>query len=283
VIARYHGEYAWDPGAREIVFWTASTAGELHRGRASWRDGVLWHEATVAGGRIERYASALRVRDGRMEYFADYGTGTATPELLGLAPLVYHRQTGAAPAGTFGQQVLEIRTASGTPLEEHGREQLRRLIATYDVDRWLFTRTVQIQSRVIPHSHPTLTLNTQYIQNDTAQLATFLHEQFHWYLSAKPDSAMHELRAELRSRYPNAPDRGPEGARDLDSTYLHLMVCTLEYEATAAVFGREVARRTLESWRHYTWVYRTVLADNEELVKLLERHGVSIDDASVSG
>ena len=66
------------------------------------------------------------------------------------------------PAGT-----LEIRLASGTALEQRGRVQLERLLATHDLSRWLFTRTVQIQSRVIPHSHPVLTLNTQskYVQN----------------------------------------------------------------------------------------------------------------------
>ena len=176
-----------------------------------------------------------------------------------------------------GRDSLVVSTASGTALEERGREQLLRLVATYDVDRWLFTRTVRIQSRAIPHSHPVLTLNTQYLANDTAQLATFLHEQFHWYVSARPDSAVRALRAELRRLYPDAPDRGPAGARDLESTYLHLIVCTLEYEATAAVFGRDVARRTLEGWTHYTWVYRTVLADTERLVALLARHGFGID------
>ena len=176
-----------------------------------------------------------------------------------------------------GRDSLVVSTASGTALEERGREQLLRLVATYDVDRWLFTRTVRIQSRAIPHSHPVLTLNTQYLANDTAQLATFLHEQFHWYVSARPDTAVRALRAELRRLYPDAPDRGPAGARDLESTYLHLIVCTLEYEATAAVFGRDVARRTLEGWTHYTWVYRTVLADTERLVALLARHGFGID------
>jgi hypothetical protein len=44
-----------------------------------------------------------------------------------------------APADT-----LEIRLASGTALEQRGREQLERLLATHDLSRWLLTRTVQI-------------------------------------------------------------------------------------------------------------------------------------------
>ena len=91
VMARYHGAYAWDPDAGDMVFWTMAESGELHRGRATWRDGVLWHEATVSGGRITTYASAMRWQGERMEYYADYAASRAGPELLERKPLVYRR------------------------------------------------------------------------------------------------------------------------------------------------------------------------------------------------
>jgi hypothetical protein len=84
---------------------------------------------------------------------------------------------------TWGAEAIDIRLQSGTPLEERGRDQLRRLLRTYDLHKWLFTRDVLIQSGVIPHSHPVLTLNTRYVDDDTAQLATFVHEQLHWFLT----------------------------------------------------------------------------------------------------
>jgi hypothetical protein len=89
VIAHYRGMYAWDAGRGEIVFFTASGSGEIHRGRAWWRDGVLWHEAEVSGGRISGYASAVRPGADRMEYFADYATREASPALLDTTPIVY--------------------------------------------------------------------------------------------------------------------------------------------------------------------------------------------------
>lgn len=95
VIARYHGSYAWDGGREEIAFLTAGGGGEVHRGRAWWRDGVLWHEAEVSGGGVQAYASAVRPADGRLEYFADYGTATATRELLQGDPIVYEGVTSA--------------------------------------------------------------------------------------------------------------------------------------------------------------------------------------------
>ena len=48
---------------------------------------------------------------------------------------------------TWGPEAIDIRCRSGTPLEERGRDQLRRLLRTYDLHKWLFTRNVLIQSR----------------------------------------------------------------------------------------------------------------------------------------
>lgn len=99
VSARYRGAYVWDPGRGEVVFWTAAESGELHRGRAWWRDGVLWHEAEVSGGAIEGYASAARPVDGRIEYYAAYDRRDAGPYLLDSTPLVYSRAADPAADG----------------------------------------------------------------------------------------------------------------------------------------------------------------------------------------
>ncbi len=168
---------------------------------------------------------------------------------------------------------LRIELASSTPLEQRAREQLQRLLGTYDLRPWLFTRTVRIESRVIPHSHPVLTLNTRYLDNDTAQVATFLHEQLHWFLTARPEATDSAI-SDLRQEYPAVPSAPPEGARDEESTYLHLLVCALELEAVGRVFGEPVARRTVEGWRHYTWVYREVLERPEPVRRILRARGL---------
>jgi hypothetical protein len=96
LVGRYHGNYVWDAGREQIVFLTAGAGGEVHRGRAWWRDGILWHEAEVSGGRIDGYASAVRPADGRIEYFADYGVRTADTALLRTEPLIYLEAGSAA-------------------------------------------------------------------------------------------------------------------------------------------------------------------------------------------
>ena len=58
------------------------------------------------------------------------------------------------------------------------------------------------------------------------------------------------------------------------STYLPLIVCSLELQALIELVGEARARQQLERWTHYTWVYRTVLADMGRLEKVLRHHGV---------
>jgi hypothetical protein len=53
-----------------------------------------------------------------------------------------------------------------------------------------------------------LTLNTRYVDNDIAQLATFVHEQLHWLLMDHVDRAkIDAATTELRTLYPRVPTR----------------------------------------------------------------------------
>ena len=124
-----------------------------------------------------------------------------------------------------------------------------------------------------------LTLNTRYLDDDTAQLATFVHEQIHWFLTDQVGHAQTNAAvSELRELYPQAPTAPPEGARDAWSTYLHLLVCTLELQAVTELLDETRARLQLERWTHYTWVYRTVLTDTERLKGVLQRHGIVVPE-----
>jgi len=62
------------------------------------------------------------------------------------------------------------------------------------------------------------------------------------------------------------------------STYLHLIVCMLELQALTELLDEPRARQQLERWTHYTWVYRTVLKDTEQLGRVLQRHGIVVPE-----
>jgi len=176
------------------------------------------------------------------------------------------------------ESIIQVSLVSGTPEEQRARDQLLRILSTWDLSRWLFTHEARIDARAIPHSHPVLTVNTRYLANDTAQAATFVHEQLHWFL-ARHRSATDAAIAELEHVFPGAPQGPPEGARDRYSTYLHLLVCLLEYDALSVLFDEGVARRTLEGWRHYPWVYEQVLERPQMIRPVLVRHGLGSPDA----
>jgi len=172
--------------------------------------------------------------------------------------------------------------------KEGARQQLRRLLSKYDLDPWIFTREVRIEAGVDPHSHPILTLNTDFLDNDELQLSIFLHEQAHWFVGqsvpprASEDGEEKAVIQELRQMYPNAP------VPDYNA-YLHLVVAWVELDAMAELVGEEKARQLLrekvkrlvteplsEVDKRYRWYNMRVLEDAEAIGKVLQKHQLII-------
>jgi hypothetical protein len=178
-----------------------------------------------------------------------------------------------------GREPFEIALKHpGDKSEQLTRDQLRRLMSRHDLSRWLFTKKVVIdREEGIPHSHPVLTLNTDYLKDDELLLATFVHEQTHWLLEQKPEQAKRAM-AELKTLFPGAPAGPPDGARDLESTYRHLIVCYLEYQAVRELLGELRGRQVIEFWatHHYRWVYRQVLEEGRRIGGVVRKHGLTI-------
>lgn len=181
-----------------------------------------------------------------------------------------------APAPQATSKKIDITTKNDTEAERAVVEQVRRLLEEYPLDDWIFTDKVIVEADVIPHSHPVLTLNTRYVDDDVSQLATFIHEQFHWW-AAEHEAVIDGGIAALRAHYPDAPGRAGGGARDQHSTYLHLIVCDIEYARLAEQIGDARARTVIEGWRHYPWVYERVLND-PALREINTRSGLSLRD-----
>jgi hypothetical protein len=175
---------------------------------------------------------------------------------------------------------LEIELKQGSPEEARTRDQLLRLLQEYDLGRWIFTRKVVIDGspQVIPHSHPVLTLSTRRLKDDDLLLATFVHEQLHWYLTDNHERAQPALQ-ELRKLYPDAPAGPPQGGKDQESTYSHLIVCYWEIRAAKELLGELRAFQVAQFWAqdHYTWIYRKVLEEGYKIGPLVQKHGLVPD------
>lgn len=161
--------------------------------------------------------------------------------------------------------VVAVEAATGHPRELHTAEQLRELLATYDLAGLQWTSQIVVQHRVVPRSHPTLTLNTRS-QGDHL-LATYLHEQMHWWTAAHPSFG--QAIAETRALWPEVPDAGGGGSHDEHSTRLHLIVCHLERRAMQHVVGSGRAAAVLERQINdrpvYPWVYGQIHAHEDGL------------------
>jgi len=173
----------------------------------------------------------------------------------------------------YGQGGVEITLKQGSTSEAQTKEQLQRLLRTYDLSQWIFTKSISIDEKAIPHSHPVLTLSTRHLRDDELLLSTLVHEQLHWFLVQRgkdTDAAI----TELRVVFPTVPARPPEGAQDENSTYLHLLVCYLEYRADQQLLGELKARQVMDFWAtdHYTWVYKTVFERPRDISKILAKY-----------
>lgn len=157
------------------------------------------------------------------------------------------------------------------------RDWLSALRRRHDLSRFEFTRHVQVVPAGPTHSHPILTLGTRFAETEDLLLSTYLHEQMHWYLwrLGGPDhDPVAPFFDELVRRYPRAPTRLPDGARNYEQTYVHLVVCWLEVAATSELIGRERAHAIADTQWGYRWIYRTVIQDAEPLRRLLTDHGI---------
>lgn len=172
---------------------------------------------------------------------------------------------------------LDIILAHGTTAEQKARVQLQKLLTRHNVKKWVFTRKINIQTGQIPHSHPILTLNTRHLRRNDLFLSTFIHEQLHWYLARK-EKATAAAVADLRRMYPAIPLGYPEGSADEESNYHHVIVTFLEYQAGKALFGRAGAKKVMDFWSkdRYTWIYKTMLADEAKIRAVLEKHALII-------
>jgi hypothetical protein len=102
---------------------------------------------------------------------------------------------------------------------------LKALRGSHDLGKWEFTDKVHIDKTATPHSHPILILHTRHGHKSQKDLllSTYLHEQIHWFADENIENT-HAAIAMLKQAFPKAPVGYPEGARDEESSYLHLIV-----------------------------------------------------------
>lgn len=168
-----------------------------------------------------------------------------------------------------GLNIVEIKPNKWTAIM---KQNMLHLAQVYDLRPFLFTKKIHVESMVIPHSHPVLTLNTRSAEKPKKILSVWMHEELHWWMDKNPKSTTLAIN-ELKKIYPQAP----KGMGQYEnSTLLHLMVCYLEMKALGLYIGDKEARSIIEEIMRkdklYPWVYYQVLNKDFAIKKILKKH-----------
>jgi hypothetical protein len=172
---------------------------------------------------------------------------------------------------------LNIKTKHGFSMEEQRKEQMERLAKKYDLKKYTVTRDILIERGAMNHSYPVLTLNLRFLDNDDLALSAYVHEQGHWVLMERHRADNPALFEDLQRTFPNMETRVPDGDGELRSSYFHIAVCMLEWQAMESLVGPERARKVIE-WKqgdHYKAIYATLLNHREQVEGVLGRYAVN--------
>jgi hypothetical protein len=171
---------------------------------------------------------------------------------------------------------LNIRTKNHLPQEEQRKQQMERLAQQYDLSRYTITRDIVIERGAMNHSYPVLTLNLRFLDNDDLALSAYVHEQGHWVLMERHRAGNPALLEDLERTFPGLDARIPQGDGDPRSSYFHIAVCMLEWQALEELVGEKRARKVIE-WKHgdhYIAIYALLLNHREQVEAVLNRNGV---------
>jgi hypothetical protein len=180
------------------------------------------------------------------------------------------------PAAAAQTPRLKIKTKHHEPQEEQKKQQIERLAQQYDLKKYTLTRDILIERGVISHSHPVLTLNLRFMDNDDLALSAYVHEQAHWVLTERGPRINLGLFDDLTHNFRILDYSVPSGDGEMKSSYFHIAVCMLEWQATEALVGPERARKVIE-WKendHYKAIYAIVLNQRPQVESVLNRQGV---------
>ena len=160
--------------------------------------------------------------------------------------------------------------------ERQRKEQIERLAAKYDLEKYTITRDIVIDQQAINHSAPVLTQNLRFLDNDDRALSAYVHEQAHWLLMERHRGQVREMLSELIRMYPNIEIAPPYGDGNQGTSYIHLVVLMLEWQALEDLIGTDRARAVMEFKRHdhYKELYATVMENRPQMEKFLKRHNV---------
>ncbi len=159
---------------------------------------------------------------------------------------------------------LEITAKNNLEEEKEVVEIVKELTEKYNIP--LFTNRIQVETKVIPHTHPILTLNTR-TRDHVDLLQTLVHEQFHWFAQQNPkyDKAIKYLKknyednreCNITGKYPN-------------SFWEHIIVCFNTRKTLSKLINKKELEHAYTVGHQYMKTEKLVLDKFKQIEKELE-------------
>lgn len=189
--------------------------------------------------------------------------------ILILSVMLWGCATREPEATPLGLEIIEITPNKWTAIT---KQNMLHLAQVYDLRPFLFTKKIHLQSQVIPHSHPVLTINTRNAENPKKILSVWLHEELHWWAAQNSKNIDLAIR-DLKKIYPQAPATKSSGA---NSTFLHLIICHLELKVLGFYLGnkeaREIITEIMKRDKIYPWIYYQILYKDHAIKRLVRKY-----------
>src|SRR5436190_9264547 len=157
------------------------------------------------------------------------------------------------PVIAFGQTPkLNIRLQHNSSEEQEQKHQIEEFAKHYDLSKYTLTRDIVIDQYAANHSSPVLTLNLRFLGNeDHRSLSFYVPEQAHWLLMTRYRNQTREMVTELIKLYPKIDIDPPCGDGNQRSSYTHMLVIMLEWQALENLIGVKRAKAVIEFKRHH--------------------------------
>lgn len=168
---------------------------------------------------------------------------------------------------------ISISLKNNNEAEQITKKLLERILEKYKLDGWVLCQDITIEQGASGKAFPLIRLSAH--DNEDKLLAQFLHEQIHWIEKGR-EGEMESTVEELKNIFPNVPINKPEGGGNQKSTYIHLIICRLEFLALKAVLGEEKAQRMVSSNNNYTWIRKIVIDNGSVIDSVIKRYFLDI-------
>lgn len=166
---------------------------------------------------------------------------------------------------------ISISLKNNSEREQVAKEVLKKILNKYNLNKWIICKDILIEQDSTGKAFPLIRLSAWNEKGEDGMLAQFLHEQFHWIEKGKEKEIENSMN-KLRELFPNAPIEKPEGGGNEKSTYVHLIICRLEFLALKEIFNEEKAQDIVSGNKNYTWIRKTILDRGDEIDEIIKRN-----------